>query len=78
MSKYQKTTSDNDNGIVMTSGKLEGASRGVPYASYQTAGYISYLLDDLRMLAEESRMPFLAYLLHMAFEEAESQKQQKY
>lgn len=78
MSNDQNATGDNDNDYVLSSREVGDVSREVPYTSYQTAGYISYLLDDLRMLAEQSKMPFLAYLLNMAFEEAESQKHRKF
>lgn len=78
MSKDQKATGDNDNGYILTSQEPCEVRQEVPYTSYQTAGYISYLLDDLRLLAEQSKMPFLAYLLNMAFEEAESQKHREF
>ena len=78
MSNDQNATGDNDNDYILTSSDACDVSQEIPYTSYQTAGYISYLLDDLRMLAEQSKMPFLAYLLNMAFEEAESQKHRKF
>jgi hypothetical protein len=44
------------------------------YSPAQTAAYISDLLRELRTLSERSNMPLLSYLLAMAAEEAEIQK----
>lgn len=40
----------------------------------EAAEYIGSLLKGLQSLAQEARMPFLAYLLTMALEEANTEK----
>jgi hypothetical protein len=39
-----------------------------------TAEYIASLLQELMALAQHTQMPFLAYLLGMALQEADAQK----
>jgi len=46
----------------------DGASR------QETAEYIASLLESLRLLAHQTHLPFLAYLLGIALEEANSEK----
>jgi hypothetical protein len=40
----------------------------------ETAEYIASLLDGLRRVANEARLPFLAYLISVALEEANTEK----
>lgn len=40
----------------------------------EAAEYIASLLDGLRLVAQQSRLPFLAYLLSIALEEAKNEK----
>lgn len=51
-----------------------GENQALQYSPAQTAAYISDLLRELRTLSERSNMPLLSYLLAMAAEEAEIQK----
>ncbi|GAB4234441.1 MAG: hypothetical protein Kow0032_18320 [Methyloligellaceae bacterium] len=53
--------------------KLRNAE-ALPHSAAQTAAYIADLLRELQILAERSNMTFLAYLLDIAQEEAETQK----
>lgn len=47
----------------------------LPTTPAQTAAYIASLAGELKGLANQSGMPFLAYLLSLAEEEANLQKQ---
>jgi hypothetical protein len=40
----------------------------------EAAEYISSLLDEMRLVAGQSDLPFLAYLLSVALEEANAEK----
>jgi hypothetical protein len=40
----------------------------------EAAEYISSMLEGLRMVAQGAKMPFLAYLIHVALEEANNEK----
>jgi hypothetical protein len=40
----------------------------------EAAEYIASLLEDLRRVAHESELPFLAYLISVALEEANNEK----
>jgi hypothetical protein len=40
----------------------------------EAAEYIASLLEGLRLVAQQSRLPFLAYLLSIALEEANNEK----
>lgn len=44
----------------------------------EAAEYISSLLDELRLVAVQSDLPFLAYLLSVALEEANTEKKMKH
>ena len=46
----------------------DGASR------QEAAEYIAAMLESLRLLAHQTHLPFLAYLLGIALEEANSEK----
>jgi hypothetical protein len=47
---------------------------GAKTGQYGMAEYIASLLDGLRQVASSGRMPFLAYLIDVALEEANNEK----
>ena len=52
-----------------------GPSRDGPELTHREAAeYIASLLEGLRLVAYSARMPFLAYLLSVALEEANTAK----
>ena len=51
------------------------ASREGPDLTHQEAAdYIASMLEGLRLVAQNAQMPFLAYLINVAVEEASSEK----
>jgi hypothetical protein len=40
----------------------------------EAAEYISSMLEGLRLVAQNARMPFLAYLINVALQEADNEK----
>ncbi len=78
MSNKRKKIAASDNADLASRAAAAEDGEGSTYTPTQIAGYISYLLDELRVMAEKGEMPFLAYLLNIAYEEAESQKLRKY
>jgi len=52
-----------------------GSSREGPELTRQEAAdYIASLLEGMRLVAQNAQMPFLAYLLNVALEEANNEK----
>lgn len=47
---------------------------GRQFTRQEAAEYIASLLEGLRGVADGAQMPFLAYLLNMALEEANNEK----
>lgn len=45
-----------------------------PVSGQEAAEYIASLLEGLKVLAHQAQLPFLAYLLGMALEEAKTEK----
>lgn len=63
---FEKTSADED---------IRSVQSGVlPNAPALTAAYLAELLEEMRNMADRDKMPFLTYLLDMAREEAELQK----
>jgi len=50
----------------------------LPNTPAQTAAYLAELLKEMRDMADRAKMPFLTYLLDIAQEEAESQKNRRF
>jgi len=51
------------------------ASREGPDLTHQEAAdYIASMLEGLRLVAQNAQMPFLAYLINVALEEANNEK----
>jgi hypothetical protein len=56
-------------------GSGAGSSREGPELTRQEAAdYIASLLEGMRLVAQNAQMPFLAYLLNVALEEANNEK----
>ena len=55
-------------------GSLGPSRGGSELTQQQAAEYIASLLAGLRLVAHSARMPFLAYLLNIALEEANNEK----
>lgn len=50
-------------------------SRERPELTHQEAAeYVASMLEGLRLVAQNAQMPFLAYLLNVALEEANNEK----
>ena len=47
------------------------------HPSAVTAGYVGDMVKELRALCLRAGLPFLAYLLHLAHEEAEAQSRRR-
>ena len=50
------------------------SSQGPDLTHQEAAEYIASLLEGLRLVAHSARMPFLAYLITVALEEAKNEK----
>ncbi len=50
------------------------AAAADPVSGREAAEYIASLLEGLKVLAQQAHLPFLAYLLGMALEEAKIEK----
>lgn len=50
------------------------ASEVPDFTQQEAAEYIASLLEGLKSVAHSARMPFLAYLINVALEEAKSEK----
>jgi hypothetical protein len=50
------------------------SSQGPDLTHQEAAEYIASLLEGLKLVAHSARMPFLAYLINVALEEANSEK----
>jgi hypothetical protein len=50
-------------------------SEGPDFTHQEAAEYIASLLEGLKSVANGARMPFLAYLINVALEEARSEKE---
>lgn len=55
-------------------GSVGPLSDGQELTRQEAAEYISSLLEGLRLVAHSAQMPFLAYLINVALEEANSEK----
>jgi hypothetical protein len=55
-------------------GDLGPSGKGKDLTRQEAAEYISSLLEGLRVVAHGAQMPFLAYLLDVALEEANNEK----
>ena len=55
-------------------GGLGPSGEGREFTRQEAAEYISSLLEGLRGVAHSAQMPFLAYLLNVALEEANNEK----
>jgi hypothetical protein len=55
-------------------GGASPSSEGQELTRQEAAEYISSLLEGLRLVAHSAQMPFLAYLITVALEEANSEK----
>ncbi len=55
-------------------GGLGPSGEGREFTRQEAAEYISSLLEGLRVVAHGAQMPFLAYLLNVALEEANNEK----
>jgi hypothetical protein len=55
-------------------GGLGPSGEGQEFTRQEAAEYISSLLEGLRVVAHGAQMPFLAYLLNVALEEANNEK----
>jgi len=64
------------NGTVRTStsNRRKFARWATEVVAREAAEYISSLLEELRLVAVQSDLPFLAYLLSVALEEAKTEK----
>ena len=47
---------------------------GLELTHQEAAEYIASMLEGLRLLAQNAQMPFLAYLINVALEEANNEK----
>jgi hypothetical protein len=50
------------------------SSHGQDLTHQEAAEYIASLLEGLKQVANSARMPFLAYLINVAIEEANNEK----
>ena len=57
-----------------TAGGASEAGKGPALTRQETAEYIASLLEGLRKVASGGQMPFLAYLINVALEEANNEK----
>jgi hypothetical protein len=55
-------------------GSASSAGDGPDLTRQEAAEYISSLLEGLRSVASSGQMPFLAYLINVALEEANNEK----
>ena len=55
-------------------GSASKAGNGPELTRPEAAAYISSLLEGLRSVASTGQMPFLAYLINIALEEANNEK----
>jgi hypothetical protein len=55
-------------------GGTNPAPDGTELTHSEAAEYILSMLEGLRMVAQGAKMPFLAYLIHVALEEANNEK----
>ena len=55
-------------------GSASSAGNGPELTRQEAAEYIASLLEGLRSVASSGQMPFLAYLLNVALEEANNEK----
>jgi hypothetical protein len=55
-------------------GSASSAGDGPDLTRQEAAEYISLLLEGLRSVASSGQMPFLAYLINVALEEANNEK----
>lgn len=55
-------------------GGAKPSSEGPELTHQEAAEYIASMLEGLRMVAQNARMPFLAYLVTVALEEAKNEK----
>ena len=55
-------------------GGLGPSGEGREFTRQEATEYISSLLEGLRVIAQGAQMPFLAYLLNVALEEAKNEK----
>jgi len=55
-------------------GGLSPSGEGRDFTRQEAAEYIASLLEGLRAIAHGAQMPFLAYLLNVALEEANNEK----
>jgi hypothetical protein len=55
-------------------GGVGPSDEGRDFAQQEAAEYIASMLEGLRGVANGAQMPFLAYLLNMALEEANNEK----
>ena len=56
------------------SGGGSPSTEGPELTRQEAAEYISSLLEGLRLLAHAAKMPFLAYLLNVALQQANNEK----
>lgn len=55
-------------------GSAGASGNGAEMTPEEAADYIGALLDGLRLMAQNANLPFLAYLIAVALEEAKSMK----
>jgi hypothetical protein len=55
-------------------GGTSPSNEGPKLTHREAAEYISSMLEGLRMVAQGAQMPFLAYLINVALEEANNEK----
>ena len=55
-------------------GSTSPSRKGPELTHKEAAEYIASLLEGLRLVAHSAQMPFLAYLINVALEEANSEK----
>jgi hypothetical protein len=55
-------------------GSTSPSSEGPELTHREAAEYIASMLEGLRMVAQGAQMPFLAYLINVALEEANNEK----
>jgi hypothetical protein len=55
-------------------GDASPSSEGLELTHQEAAEYIASLLEGLRLVAQNAQMPFLAYLVTVALEEAKNEK----
>ena len=51
---------------------------GTDLTHQEAAEYVASMLEGLRLVAQNAQMPFLAYLINVALEEANSEKTNRY